>query len=116
MEAARRTIAFYSTVRTYKPLWEMHGFGDAAAAAGDAFRRGDLAVVPEQIPDEMVDAYTAAGPLDKVRERVAEAAERGDGVWLTPATYFIPPEQIGEYQQRIIEAFAPASRAGSSDT
>jgi alkanesulfonate monooxygenase SsuD/methylene tetrahydromethanopterin reductase-like flavin-dependent oxidoreductase (luciferase family) len=115
-KAARRTIAFYSTVRTYKPLWEMHGFGDTAAAAGDAFRRGDLAVFPEQIPDEMVDAYTAAGPLDKVRERVAEAAERGDGVWLTPATYFIPPEQIGEYQQRIIEAFAPASRAGSSDT
>ena len=26
----------------------------------------------EQIPDEMVEAYTAAGPLDKVRARVAE--------------------------------------------
>ena len=115
MDAARRTIAFYSTVRTYKPLWEIHGFGDGAAAAGDAFRRGDLAAVPEQIPDGMVDAYTAAGPLDKVRERVAEVAKRGDGVWLTPATYFIPPEQIGEYQQRIIEAFAPASRARSSN-
>ena len=71
------------------------------------FRRGDLAAVPEAIPDEMVEAYTAAGPLDKVRERVAAVAERGDGVWLTPATYFIPPEQIGEYQQRIIDAFAP---------
>ena len=108
LDAARRTIAFYATVRTYKPLWEMHGFADVAAAAGDAFRRGDLAAVPEQIPDEMVDAYTAAGPLDKVRSRVEEAAERGDGVWLTPPTYFIPPEQIGEYQQKIIEAFGPA--------
>ena len=67
LDAARRTIAFYSTVRTYKPLWEMHGFADAAEAAGDAFRKGDLAAVPEQIPDEMVEAYTAAGPLDKVR-------------------------------------------------
>jgi hypothetical protein len=114
MDAARRTIAFYSTVRTYKPLWEMHAFGDAAAAAGDAFRRGDLAAVPEQIPDEMVDAYTAAGPLDKVRERVSVAAERGDGVWLTPATYFIPPEQIREYQTKIVEAFGPTSGADSS--
>jgi hypothetical protein len=85
----------------------MHGFADAAAVAGDAFRRGDLAAVPEAIPDEMVDAYTAAGPLDKVRARVAEAAERGNGVWLTPPTYFIPPEQIGEYQTKIIEAFGP---------
>ena len=107
LDAARRTIAFYSTVRTYKPLWEMHGFADAAEAAGGAFRRGDLAAVPEQIPDEMVEAFTAAGPLDKVRARVAEVAERGDGVFLTPATYFIPPEQIGEYQSRIIEAFGP---------
>src|SRR5918992_3775956 len=39
----RRTIAFYATVRTYMPLFEMHGFGDNASAAGDAFRRGDLA-------------------------------------------------------------------------
>jgi probable F420-dependent oxidoreductase len=109
LDAARRTIAFYSTVRTYKPLWEMHGFAAAAEAAGDAFRKGDLAAVPGHIPDEMVETFTAAGPLDKVRERVAEVAERGDGVFLTPATYFIPPEQIGEYQQKIIEAFGPAS-------
>ena len=27
-------------------------------------------------------------------------AERGDGVWLTPPTYFIPPEQLVEYQQQ----------------
>jgi pilus assembly protein TadC len=57
----------------------------------------------------MVEAFTAAGPLDKVRERVAEVAERGDGVFLTPATYFIPPEQIGEYKAKIIEAFGSAT-------
>jgi probable F420-dependent oxidoreductase len=105
VDAARRTIAFYATVRTYKPLWEMHGFADAAAAAGDAFRKGDLGAVPEAIPDEMVDAYTAAGPLDKVRARAKQAADRGDGLWLTPPTYFIPPEQIGEYQRKIVDAF-----------
>ena len=41
-EAARRTICFYATVRTYAPLWEMHGFGEAAAAVGEAFRRRRL--------------------------------------------------------------------------
>jgi probable F420-dependent oxidoreductase len=107
IDAARRTIAFYATVRTYKPLWEMHGFADAAAAAGDAFRRGDLEAVPAAIPDEMVEAYTAAGPLDKVRARVEEMGERGDGIWLTPPTYFIPPEQLGSYQQKIVEEFGP---------
>ncbi|MGH2988487.1 MAG: LLM class flavin-dependent oxidoreductase, partial [Solirubrobacterales bacterium] len=108
-DAARRTIAFYATVRTYMPLWDMHGFGDAARAVGDAFRSGDLASMPGHVSYEMVDAYCAAGPLDKVRSRVAEVAERGDGLFLTPPTYFIPPEQLFAYQRRIVEAFAPAS-------
>jgi probable F420-dependent oxidoreductase len=106
-DACRRTVCFYATVRTYMPLWEMHGFGDAALAVGDAFRRGDLAAMPGLVPDAMVDAYCAAGPLDKVRSRVREVAERGDGVFLTPPTYFIPPDEIAGYQSRIVESFAP---------
>lgn len=112
-EAARRTICFYATVRTYAPLWEMHGFGDAALAVGEAFRRGDFAAMPGLVPDEMVDTYCAAGPLDKVRARVEQVAERGDGIWLGPPTYFIPPEQIAEYQRRIVDAFAPGARAAA---
>ena len=108
-EAARRTICFYATVRTYAPLWEMHDFGDAAAAVGEAFRAGDFAAMPSHVPDEMVDTYCAAGSLDKVRARVTEVAERGDGIFLTPPSYFIPPEEIAEYQRRIVAAFAPNS-------
>jgi probable F420-dependent oxidoreductase len=108
-DAARKTICFYATVRTYMPLWELHGFADAAGAVGEAFRAGDLAAMPGHVPDEMVDTYCAAGSLDKVRERVAAVAERGDGIFLTPPTYFLAPEEIAEYQRRIVEAFAPAA-------
>ncbi|HSJ18905.1 MAG TPA: LLM class flavin-dependent oxidoreductase [Solirubrobacterales bacterium] len=108
-EAARRTVAFYATVRTYMPLWEMHGFGDQAAGVGDAFRSGDLAGMSSHVSDEMVDTYCAAGPLDKVRAHVAEVAKRADGLFLTPPTYFIAPEQLFEYQRRIIDAFAPSA-------
>ena len=113
LDAARRTICFYATVRTYMPLWEMHGFGEAAAAVGEAFRRGDFAAMPGHVPDEMVETYTAAGPLDKVRERVEAVAERGDGVWFTPPTYFLSPEQIAEYQRRIVDACAPDGGASA---
>jgi alkanesulfonate monooxygenase SsuD/methylene tetrahydromethanopterin reductase-like flavin-dependent oxidoreductase (luciferase family) len=110
-DAARRTVAFYATVRTYMPLWEMHGFGDAAIAVQEAFRSGELTGMTDPIPDEMVDAYCAAGPLDKVRDRVFEVAERADGLFLTPPTYFIPPEQLAGYQSRIVEAFGPVAAA-----
>jgi probable F420-dependent oxidoreductase len=109
-EAARRTVCFYATVRTYAPLWDMHGFSDAAAAVRESFGAGDLAAMPGHITNEMVDTYCAAGPLDKVRERVEQVAERGDGIFLTPPTYFIPPEELAAYQERIIEAFAPGRR------
>ncbi|HLM30162.1 MAG TPA: LLM class flavin-dependent oxidoreductase [Solirubrobacterales bacterium] len=108
-DAARRTICFYATVRTYRPLFEMHGFGEEAAAVGDAFRRGDFASMPGLVSDEMVDTYCAAGPVDKVRERVEAVAERGDGIWLGPPTYFIAPQRIAEYQRRIVEEFAPGA-------
>jgi probable F420-dependent oxidoreductase len=110
IEMARRTISFYATVKTYAPLWELHGFGEQAIAAGDAFRRGDLAGVPAAITDEMVEAYCAAGPLDKVRARVEATAERADGLFLTPPTYFISEAELSEYQNRIIDAFGPTAR------
>jgi probable F420-dependent oxidoreductase len=109
LDMARRTISFYATVKTYAPLWEMHGFLDAAAEAGAAFRRGDLAAVPAAIPDAMVETYCAAGPLDKVRARVEATATRADALFLTPPTYFISPEDLSEFQNRIIDAFGPAA-------
>jgi len=109
IEMARRTISFYATVKTYMPLWELHGFAENAVEAGEAFRRGDLAGVPAAISDEMVEAYCAAGPLDKVRARVEATAERADGLFLTPPTYFISEAELSEYQNRIIDAFGPTA-------
>lgn len=109
-DAARKTIAFYATVRTYRPLWEMHGFADRAQAVGDAFRRGDLAGMAAHVSDEMVDAYAAAGSAEKVRERVTETAKRADGLFLSPPTYFLAPDELFAYQDRIIDEFGPDSR------
>lgn len=64
--------------------------------------------MPSYVPDEMIDTYTAAGPLDKVRGRVEQVAERADGLFLSPPTYFIRPEEIDEYQRRIVKEFAPS--------
>ncbi len=106
--AARRTLAFYATVRTYHPLFEIHGFGSEAEAVGNAFRAGDLAGVAAAVTDEMVDTYCAVGPIDRVREKVGVIAALGDAISLGPPTYFIAKERIDEYQRRVIAAFAPS--------
>lgn len=103
-EAARRTVAFYATVKTYAPLFELHGFGDQAAAAGAAFAAGDVAGALGAIPDEMVECYCAIGSADAVRARVAEIAELSDGVLPGPPMYFIEEEQVQEYNRRLLTA------------
>lgn len=108
LDAARKTLAFYSTVKTYLPLFELHDFGQNAVDAGAAFRKGDLQGVADAITDEMVETYCAVGSPDQVREKVAEVAQFGDGILPGAPTYFIPQEQITEYNERIIEVFGPA--------
>jgi probable F420-dependent oxidoreductase len=105
LDAARRTVAFYSTVKTYMPLYELHGFGENAAQAAAAFRKGDIEGVAAAIPDEMVECYCAVGTPDQVREKVGEVADLADEIFPGAPNYFIPPEQIAEYNQRIIEVF-----------
>jgi probable F420-dependent oxidoreductase len=105
LDAARRTVAFYSTVKTYMPLYELHGFGQNAADAAAAFRRGDIEGVAAAIPDEMVEQYCAVGSPDQVKAKVEEVARFADAIFPGAPTYFIPDEQITEYNERIIEVF-----------
>jgi len=57
----------------------------------------------------MVEQYCAVGTPDKVRDKVAEIAQFGDGILPGAPTYFIPNEQIVEYNERIIEVFGTTS-------
>jgi probable F420-dependent oxidoreductase len=109
LEAARRTVAFYSTVKTYMPLYKMHGFGENAVRASEAFRKGDLDAVAAAIPDEMVECYCAVGTPDQVREKVGEVAALGDEIFPGAPGYFIPADQMAEYNERIIEVFGGVS-------
>jgi alkanesulfonate monooxygenase SsuD/methylene tetrahydromethanopterin reductase-like flavin-dependent oxidoreductase (luciferase family) len=83
----------------------LHGFGENAAQAAAAFRKGDIEGVAAAIPDEMVECYCAVGTPDQVREKVGEVADLADEIFPGAPNYFIPPEQIAEYNQRIIEVF-----------
>jgi probable F420-dependent oxidoreductase len=109
LDAARRTVAFYSTVKTYMPLYELHGFGQNAADAAAAFKRGDIEGVAAAIPDEMVETYCAVGTPDQVRAKVEEVAQFADAIFPGAPIYFIPDEQVTEYSEKIIEVFGSGS-------
>lgn len=96
-------VAFYATVRTYHDFFAFHGFEAALPAVREAFRRGDTAAMIDAVPDEMVDAYTAAGTVDQVRARLREYDDLADLIKLSAPAYYNPPEATRVLQRRILE-------------
>ncbi|HEX2173556.1 MAG TPA: LLM class flavin-dependent oxidoreductase [Dehalococcoidia bacterium] len=100
---AAGSIAFYATVRTYQSFFAFHGFESALPPIQAAFKRGDIGAMIEAVPDEMIDAYTAAGTIDQVRARLAKYDETADVIRLVAAHQFVSPEETREQQRNILD-------------
>jgi probable F420-dependent oxidoreductase len=103
--AAAGSVAFYSTVRTYEPMFAMHGFGEEARRVQEAFRRGDREAMIDAVSDEMLDAFAIAGTPDEVRERVKAYDEVADVLKFNPPPYFLSDEEVNAYQNMVLETF-----------
>ena len=89
---ARRSIGFYASTPTYRPVLEHHGWGAAADGLADHARRGRWDEMAALVTDEMLEAFAvvAAGPdlrgalerrAEGLIDRVAPYAPFGTGPW-----------------------------------
>lgn len=63
--AARRTIAFYASTPTYRPVLEHHGWGAVANALAEHARHGRWDRMATEVSDEMLEAFAVlASPAD----------------------------------------------------
>lgn len=82
LEAARQTLrrsilGAYLAQPVYNRFLRWMGYREEADAIADAFQRRDRESVYRAIHDRMVDDLAVVGPLDRVKERLAEYAEAG---------------------------------------
>ena len=104
---AKAQIAFYSVVRTYRRILELHGWEQVADEIREAWARGDVDGMVDAIPEEMVDALAVTGPADEARERLAATAGPGyDEVLLYPPSFGPAAERFEENFSATIETFA----------
>ena len=75
--AVRRQLSFYGSTRTYRHVFEVHGWGDATPQLHAAMARRDLDAMAALITDEMLDAYAVTAPWDGV---AAAFIERYGGI------------------------------------
>jgi probable F420-dependent oxidoreductase len=81
MEAAakgvREQIAFYGSTPAYRPVLELHGWGDLQPELNTLSKRGEWVQMGELIDDDILNAFAVVAPLDQV---AAEVRNRFEGM------------------------------------
>lgn len=66
----RTQLAFYGATRTYRRVFEVHGWGDATAELQRLMAEGRIADMASVIDDEMLDVYALSATYDDVVEKL----------------------------------------------
>ena len=104
-EAARATIAFYATVRTYEPPFKLHGFQEQTERVRDAFFKRDIKTMINSVSDDMVNTFAVVGTPSECRDRIDEYREYLDLPILSAPHYYLDFEEVKQYQNAILDTF-----------
>jgi probable F420-dependent oxidoreductase len=101
-EFIRSQIAFYASTPSYRPVMELHGWGDIADQLRQLSRRGQWEEMMDWITDGMVETFATVAPQGELahalKERYAGLADR-----MTLYLPFIPGERDAFWQGLIRE-------------
>jgi probable F420-dependent oxidoreductase len=78
--AMRQQIAFYASTPAYRPVLELHGWGDVQTELHSLSRQGEWERMGSVIDDEILRTFAVVAPVDelaaKIRERFAGVVDR----------------------------------------
>jgi len=103
---AKPQIAFYGTTRTYKPVLDHHGFGDAIEQLRAAHAENDMDGMVGAVTDEMAETYSVTGTPEEARAKLHRYEGIVDTVILNPP-WIGPDTRRGDVYDRLIDTFAP---------
>jgi len=98
-EAARRTreqIAFYASTPAYRPVLDLHGWGELQPELNALSKRGEWVEMGRMISDEVLETFAVVDEPSKVAGRIVE--RYGDVLDRVSfyARYDLPTEQVAE--------------------
>jgi probable F420-dependent oxidoreductase len=103
---ARERIAFYASTPAYRPVLELHGWGDLQGELNAAARRGEWQAMGHLIDDTMLGEFAVVAPPDELPAAYARWAGG-----LADRTGFTPPETMDADAARELIASIKASAA-----
>ena len=91
-KGVREQIAFYGSTPAYRPVLELHGWGELQPELNTLSKRGEWEKMGELINDDILNAFAVVAPLDQV---AAEVRKRFEGLvdrFSFYAPYKVDPE------------------------
>jgi probable F420-dependent oxidoreductase len=91
-KGVREQIAFYGSTPAYRPVLQLHGWGDLQPELNTLSKRGEWEKMGELIDDDILNAFAVVAPLDQV---AAEVRNRFEGLvdrFSFYAPYKVDPE------------------------
>ncbi len=92
----RQQLSFYASTRSYKPVLDVHGWGDANQELFTLSIEGKWQEMASRITDEMLDEFAVIGTYDEI---VAKIKARCDG--LIDRVAFTLPVRSPEDEERL---------------
>jgi probable F420-dependent oxidoreductase len=71
-ESVRRQLAFYGSTRTYRPVFELHGWADASDELHRLMAARDTDAMAAVITDAMLDEYAVTATWDELPAQLLE--------------------------------------------
>ena len=92
IEFVKQQIAFYGSTPAYRPVLELHGWGDLQSELNTLSKRGEWVKMGELIDDDVLNAFAVVCPLDKVATEVRNRFEGMIDRFSFYAPYKVDPE------------------------
>ncbi len=70
LEGIRRNLAFYASTPTYRPVLDLHGWGEIGERLSHHAARGEWDTMTGLVTDEMLEAAAVWGSVDEVTARL----------------------------------------------
>jgi probable F420-dependent oxidoreductase len=74
-KGVREQIAFYGSTPAYRPVLELHGWGDLQPQLNTLSKRGEWVQMGDLITDDILNAFAVVAPLDQVATEVRNRFE-----------------------------------------
>jgi probable F420-dependent oxidoreductase len=100
-QAVKQQLAFYASTPAYKPVLDLHGWGDLFSELNPLSKRGEWVAMADLIPDDMLDAFAVTGEIGDIPAQVVE--RYGDMV--TRVSFYAPYRMDRAAIQELLAGF-----------